>query len=189
MKILITDLDDTLLDWTKSFDTFIRENYGYDDVFLSDNPKRLWEILGVTKDEVTAIMKKHTQIERFGNLEYYKDAALINTMKNHFDKIIALTSCGNDKEIVEKRNKNVKSLFPVIDNIIYLDFLHQKEDKLKSIIDAYPHTTFYMIDDNIIDVQSALDLGIQAWVYKSAFQHSKDLPIVETLSEFFEKIV
>lgn len=188
MKILITDLDDTLLDWTRSFDSYIRDMYGYDGVFLSDNPNRLWDVLYTTKEEVTNIMKYHTELERFGNLGYYKDAKILNDNADMFDKILAVTSCGKSDIITKKRDKNVNKLFPVIEEVIYLDFLEQKDGMLRQLVTQYPDAEFYMIDDNIKDVKTAIDLGINAYAYRTAFHDPQDLPVVDSLQEFFDNI-
>ena len=47
-----------------------------------------------------------------------------------------------------------------------------------------------MIDDNIYDVATALTLGMKAAAYSTPF-HKPDeyIPVVNNMSEFFEKIV
>ena len=133
-------------------------------------------------------MKAHSKIDRFGELDYYKDAHILNNQKGKFDLILAVTSCGNSDEIIKKRNANISKLFPIIDDIIYLDFLEQKDKVLAEIVDKTPEAEIYMIDDNIKDVQTAIDLGIKAYAYRTAFHDPEELPVVDSLAEFFENI-
>ena len=188
-KILITDIDDTLLDWTKSFDLFVRDKLNYTGESLCTSKARLWDALNVSKEEVPTLMMEHTKLDRFANLEYLKDANILNNYKSNFYKVIALTSCGDTDEIIVKRNKNIATLFPIIDEIIYLDFMELKEDKLIQLVDMYKDYEIFMIDDNIYDVSSAINLGINAMVYKTNFHDCGTLPMVDNFTDFIEKIV
>lgn len=190
MKILITDIDEVLLDWSKSFDQFARDNYGYTGVYIADSTKRLWDIVSVEKENIGKVMAEHTQLQRFGELEYHKDAKVLLEYKNMFDKIIAITSCGKAPHIMDARNRNIKNKFPkTVDEVIYLDFLQKKIDVIKDLVNTYPDAEFYMIDDSVDDIEKAIEVGVKGFVYRAAFHDPKDLPVVDTLTEFFQKIV
>lgn len=190
MRILITDIDDTLLDWTKSFDQFARKHFQYEGVPLSKNPQRLWDALKTSKENIPNFMKYHNESPEFAKLDYLNDAAILNIFYNRFDKIIGLTSCGDTPTVKELRTKNLNNLFPKLTEVIYLPFLAQKDEILKELHMQYFHDTIYMIDDNIYDVETALKLGMKAAAYKTAF-HKPDekIPVVSNMSEFFKNIV
>ena len=188
-RILITDIDDVLLDWTKSFDQFIREEYDYNGVYLGDNTQRLWEVLCIKKGEIFNIMKSHSELQRFNNLEYYKDSIELLDNFDNFDNIFAITSCGNTIDIIKKRKYNLNKRFPgIIDKVFFLNFLEKKKKILKEIKNKYPTYEIYMIDDNVNDIQSAISLGINGYVYTTSFHKHFNLPVVNSLNEFFNNI-
>ena len=86
MKILITDIDDTLLDWTKSFDIFARKHFGYTGITLSKNPQRLWDALNTTKENIPEFMKAHNESSEFAQLEYLNDSEILNKSCINHDK-------------------------------------------------------------------------------------------------------
>ena len=90
MKILITDIDDTLLDWTKSFDIFARKHFGYTGIALSKNPQRLWDALNTTKENIPEFMKAHNESSEFAQLEYLNDSEILNNVFDKFDKIFCM---------------------------------------------------------------------------------------------------
>jgi len=189
MKILITDIDEVLLDWSDSFDKFLREEYGYDDIHLRDNPKRLWEVVGVHESDIGMIMSVHNDSTAFSKLDYKKDSAILKDNYKKFDKIIAVTSCGSDTSIQEKRIKNLTEKFgDIFDKIEFLDFLNPKHEALERIKEKFSEDRIYMIDDSVKDVEYARSIGIDAYVYKATFHDPKDLPVVESFTEFLEKL-
>lgn len=190
MKILITDIDDTLLDWTKSFDVFARKHFGYNGIALSKNPQRLWDALNTTKENIPEFMKAHNESSEFAQLEYLNDSEILNNAFDKFDKIIGLTSCGDTPIVKTLRQNNLNKLFPKLTEVIYLPFLAQKDEVLKELASQYNDAEIYMIDDNIYDVATALTLGMKAAAYNTPF-HKPDeyIPVVNNMSEFFEKIV
>ena len=190
MKILITDIDEVLLAWSKSFDKFIRENYEYTGIYIAESGQRLWELIDVPKEIIGEVMSEHTCLPSFGHLDYHNDAEVLNHNKDTFDKIIAITSCGNESHIMEARNNNIAEKFPdTIDEIIYLDYLEEKIQTIEKLISENPEAEFYMIDDSVLDIEKAIELGVKGYVYKTTFHDSKDLPTVDSLSEFFRVIV
>ena len=131
MKILITDIDDTLLDWTKSFDIFARKHFDYNGIALSKNPQRLWDALNTTKENIPEFMKAHNESSEFAQLEYLNDSEILNNAFDKFDKIIGLTSCGDTPIVKTLRQNNLNKLFPELTEVIYLPFLAQKDEVLK----------------------------------------------------------
>lgn len=189
MKILITDIDEVLLDWSDSFDKFLREEYQYDGCHLRDNPKRLWDVVGVHESDIGGVMAGHNDSPAFAYLDYKKDSAILKDNYKKFDKIIAVTSCGSEASIQEKRIKNLKEKFgDIFDDIEFLDFLNPKHEALQRIKDTFSNDKIYMIDDSVKDVAHARKIGIDAYVYKATFHDPKDLPVVESFSEFLEKL-
>jgi FMN phosphatase YigB (HAD superfamily) len=189
MKILITDIDEVLLDWSDSFDKFLRENYGYDECHLRDNPKRLWEVVGVHERDIGGIMNIHNDSPTFAQLDYKNDSAILKNHYKKFDKIIAVTSCGSENSIQQKRIQNLKYKFgDIIDEIEFLDFLNPKHEALEKIKDRFSDAKIYMIDDSVKDVEYARSIGINAYVYKATFHDPKDLPVVDSFTQFLEKL-
>lgn len=189
MKILITDIDEVLLDWSDSFDGFLRENYGYDDCHLRDNPQRLWEVVGVHESDIGGIMNIHNDSPAFANLDYKNDSDILKDNYKKFDRIIAVTSCGSDTSIQQKRIQNLKEKFgDIIDEIEFLDFLNPKHEALEKIKERFSDAKIYMIDDSVKDVEYARSIGINAYVYKATFHDPKDLPVVDSFTQFLEKL-
>lgn len=187
--ILIIDVDDVLLNWTKSFDKFVRVEYNYNGVYLIDNPQRLWEALGVDKSEIYEIMKHHNRLNSFADLEYYNDSEILINYIGLFDKVYCITSCGNTSKIMENRHANLVNRFHnFIDEYIFLDFLKPKFNKIDDIIHLHPNDEIYMLDDNVGDIEYAISIGVKGIVYKTAFHDSKDLPYVESMKEFIDSL-
>ena len=187
MKILFTDIDEVLLAWSKSFDKFIRSEYGYNGVYIAESSQRLWELIDIPQDQIGEVMKKHSSLPSFGQLDYHNDANILNFHKNYFEKIIAITSCGNTPHIIKARNNNISEKFPdVIDEIIYLDFLQEKIDVIVKCMLENPEAQYYMINDSVNDIKKAIEKGVKGFVYKTTFHKSGNLPTVDNLSEFFK---
>ena len=183
--ILILDIDDVLLDWTKNFDWYVRKYHNYSGLNLSHNPKRLWDALEISKEKLYEIMQQHAEDESFKTIEYFKDAELIKTIdKSRFEKIYALTSCGTSEIIKNYREQNIKLRFDdLIDEIIFLPFLAPKIE----ILSSFKGKDIIILDDNINDILFARELGFVGYAYAAPF-HPIIEGTVENMQEFMKEI-
>jgi phosphoglycolate phosphatase-like HAD superfamily hydrolase len=187
-KLLIIDVDDVLLDWTASFGDFITENYGYDGVPLGENPKRLWDILNVPKEQVIEIMKEHNNSSYFKKLKYFNDSKVFN-QPHDFDKVVCVTACGIELQVQLARMNNLEDLFPgFINEITCLPYYSEKFDEFTKIIEAHRSYDIFLLDDNVADVKFALKNGVNAFVYKSAFYDNENLRTVDNSTDFLSAI-
>jgi len=188
-KILIVDIDDVVLDWTASFDKYIRKFHGYDGVPLGENPKRLPDILNCSREKVISIMEEHNTSSRFKNLKNFKDSKELLLLNTYFEKVYSITSCGKSDQIRQNRLENLMVAIPCfIDELICLDFYEHKHEEIIEIINNHKDSEIYMLDDNVIDIEFAISKGVNGIVYKSAFYDSKGLITVNSCKEFIRYI-
>jgi len=183
-KVLICDIDDVLLDWSRSFNTFL-EDQGYASLATCNNTIK--ECLGITEEQVKDLMLKHNTSNSFSKIKPNKDSLLLNQYYKIFSKIYFISACGDQDIIVSKRLKNLKDLFTFDFELITVQVHGSKYNKLKEITQDNTKK-YYFLDDRVQNVVHAEELGCISYVYYTHWTDPKGFKTVQTIQEFLKEI-
>jgi len=168
--LIIFDIDDVLLDWSKSFDIFLRNEKDYIGEPVQTSTKRIPEILNTTPDEANKIMLEHNESCYFKHMDIKGDSNLIIDF-NYSEPIIGITSCGITDTIIKARLENIRAKFGMkITKIIHLELHQNKFEVLTRFNKIYKNV--YYLDDNIRNIEYGDSIGINSFVYLTKFNQN-----------------
>lgn len=152
-KIIITDVDECVLQWKKSFEEFIKNK----DIIVNGEMHEHKDIdnwIEVNDDEFMELLYEFNHSVKFGNLDVgYKSEIFIPLLHDMGYKFYALTSCGSSETVIQNRILNIKNIFgDIFEDIICIDLCESKNDKLKSL----PYNAIW-----VEDKFSNAELGLQ----------------------------
>ena len=177
--IAVIDVDDVLLDWTQGFDKWVRVEYGYVGIPISQRQDRLFDLFH------NEIYNEFNQSNQFESLNLIKDAdiGLIEISKQFDIKLI--TSCGEQYYKYRKFNLDL-----YLSNINYELIVLPLHKSKYEYIDKYKPTIF--IDDNIENVKYHADsLTGNTFLFHTEFNSSfnyKNINRVYTWMEIIKKL-
>ena len=148
MNVLITDIDEVVLQWRPSFIRYLDDrNIPHD---RSDKAKRFDELLG--PDVWKLITDFNTNYDLFSVLPAYRDAdQILPLFKDRGWKVIGLTAAGTHPTTIAARKENLNTLFPgIFDAIHHVDYQDGKGKWLKH----YPKGLF--VDDVWHHIETAI---------------------------------
>ncbi len=157
---IIVDVDDVILDWTKSFSEFAGFNF-------ANSPKRIHECLGITFSEEKEIIHTFNISPAFSELPLV-DGALsgIHFLMQHYD-VSFVTSCGTHETIQRLRRKQLTELFG---SGIKVEFLPMHTVKLEPVTRLRPKI---IIDDNYDNVMCGRNNGAIGYLFTTPWSVTK----------------
>lgn len=187
--MIIFDIDDVLLDWSKSFDTFLRVEKGYKGEKVQDSKKRIPDLLNISHDEANKLMIEHNESDYFEQMEIKSDSGELLKF-NYLSPIIGITSCGTSEMIKISRSNNMIDTFGYkLNDIIHLNLHEDKFKVLKNLKDKYEN--IYYLDDNIRNIEYADSIGINSFVYITEFNKDlikENIQYVNNMKDFLKEI-
>ena len=146
-KVLLTDVDEVLLQWCKGFSMFML-NKGYK---TKQKLPKYWDLKNwldpnLTQEEIQKLINDFNSSAEFGKLKPYNGAReTLEIIRSKGYAIVAISSCSDSKEIIALRECNLEAHYPnLIDVVICLPLDASKREILsqfsKSVwIDDQPH--------------------------------------------------
>jgi hypothetical protein len=162
LPLLLTDVDDVLLQWLNGFKKFILNSNKYS--IVSDSPnewdiqKWIFDLHGKMLDTeiILNLISDFNHSEAFANLLPYEDAIEpLKIIKSNGYHVVAISSCTDNAHAVERRKKNLFQHFQnLIDYVICLPLGTNK----KEILSRFEYSCVF-IDDNPNNVMEGEDVG------------------------------
>lgn len=111
MTILLTDIDDTILEFTNPFWEWILSK-GYEPKVPKGSVYDLTIVLGVTVDEAMALIAEYTTVIEFEMLKPVNDACVVlpELYKQGY-RFAAITATVDSEDVRQKRLRNLKTAF------------------------------------------------------------------------------
>ena len=181
-KILLTDVDGVILDWSGHFNNYLR-TYHPD--------KQLMDPTTFAQAPDTAeLIESYNKTAWIGFLQPHKDA--IEVLKEIRDAgwvIIACTSMGTDRYANALRKMNIESHFPdVFDKVDIIPFMEPKDKWLS----YYKHSGAIWVEDKISNAKAGADMGLNTYLMKheyNAFLDDKRIKKVDNWRQIANSIL
>jgi len=163
MQKIITDIDDTALNYTKGLLEFANIQYPHGQQF-SNISDFLTSTHGYTSNETTELIQTFNTSENFKHLEPLQGAdTVLKNLHNDGVKISVITACGDDKVTRELRYYNLRNVFgDIFENIIFLPLGARKLYNLMPYMDRNP----VFIEDSLIHYKDGVVLGFDSYMIK-----------------------
>lgn len=154
-KIIITDIDECVLNWHEGFKEYVdSKNIPYTgDIHEC---KSLEDWLDIPEDEAYELILSFNHSEDFGKLSTgYESQESIIELKRHGYTFYGLTSCGIDEHIIDRRRKNIEKYFPgIFQEIVCIPLEVSKRIELSKL----PHNAIW-IEDKFSNSILGLEFG------------------------------
>lgn len=185
-KILLTDIDDCVVYWSKHFRRILKQETGHTP--SSQNAGENHAYSHLEYEELEKHISKFNKSNHFENLKPKADSQIIlPKLKSEGWTIIGITACGKDEQVQELRWKNLNKVFGdgVFSDIRFINWYECKSSHLKDFEDCP------FIDDNIKHAETAHSMGHRAMImhrcYRRKFKHP-EIPYVHDWNEIYQEI-
>lgn len=174
IRILLTDVDEVLLQWMVEFKQFLINNkYSTVSSFPSTWALHDWILHDgspLTENETRKLILQFNHSDQFQSLKPYDHAKeTLSFLKEFGFHIVAISSCTDDHDVFTKRKFNLDTNFPgLIDNLICLPLGSPKID----VLTKFPQSIW--IDDNIHNVQDGIKLNHFSFLMKRPWNNEPD---------------
>lgn len=195
-KVILTDVDGVLLDWTYSFTRYMDQQYGRKPVrFDTYNMAKAFD---VTDDEIQAIISRFNESIHIRNLTPKGDAIkyVKKLHEEHGFVFHAITAVGDDRDTRLSRIENLNRLFgnTAFEEVFCVGrgtYAKPGESK-RHILEKYKDTGCMWIEDHHGHAVDGLELGLNALLMDSFHNrgwHHPDIPRVTSWREIYELTV
>ena len=189
MKTILLDCDGVILDYETEF-----IKHYTDKLKLNNKNKNIPNIslksfeafFNLPSEEITNMLKHFNNSEMFENLEPVKDAGKILKKLHHLGfKLYVITSCGNSKDIIQKREKNLlNKIGNIFADIVYLPLRSSKYEALFK----WKNSGYYWIDDHVKNCKIGDKLGLNSFMFRTDFNKNILYPSIEHWQHFYNII-
>jgi FMN phosphatase YigB (HAD superfamily) len=175
--VIITDVDNVLLDWLEGFTRFLEKEKNID---VSHIKQHLGTTAFIDSQDITKIACLETNkllIREYGKSNYLEelnafqeDAAIhINELHKEFD-FIALTCLSKNKKTINKRKRNLQNVYGnVFKDVICIGFGQSKEPDLFKLKQTENVVTF--IDDREQHIKESISAGIKPILFSRGVEN------------------
>ena len=185
-KIILTDVDGVLLDWSYAFETYL-EFQVHKNIETESKSSHQFDF---TNNELMSHVRTFNKSVSMGFLPALRDS--IQYVKILHEKygyqFHAISSMGINKHSMKLRTKNLKRLFgdTVFDRFVYLDLMNSKE----KILSEYKNSEYYWIEDDVQNARDGLNLGLKSILIEQPHNiNCKDVPIVKNWNILSKMII
>jgi len=190
-KVILTDADGVLLDWEYAFHIYMTQ-HGFNKQPGGELKYKTTKRYGIDEEQATRLVKIFNESAHMGFLPALRDSMYYvkRLHEEHGYVFHCITSMGRDDNAMKLREMNLKKLFgkTAFEKFIFLDTSSAKDEVLKS----YEGTGCWWIEDNILNAQAGLKLGLQPLLMEHG--HNMDyedstITKVKNWREIFEIVV
>lgn len=185
-KIILTDIDDACVEWSKHFRKVFRETTGHKPSAVDASETTAYGHLSIP--ELERYILDFNQSEHFENLTPKAGSdRILPQLKKEGWTIVGITACGNDQRTMDLRWKNLNKVFGdgVFSDVRFIQWYECKSEHLSD----FQNCPF--IDDNIKHAETAHKMGHQAMIihrsYRRKFKHPH-IPYVMDWNEIYQSI-
>lgn len=191
MKVILTDIDDTVLQFAYSFEKWAVEQKGYTLKQSIRDGGTIEDALGCSRDDVDSlVIEFSTNPTYFGVIPPEADAlAVIPLLHNMGYKFVAISSCVDGPEVTEVRRKNLREVFGFEWHDVHcVGLLAPKNNALQQYQSAW------WIEDNAKNAILGDQLGHKSFLLdrpynRVNFDTPHDVSFVNSWHDVFEAIV
>lgn len=168
-KVILTDADGCLLDWSKAFDRYMHRQ-GYVRVPDTDDQYSLGRRFGISEHESYKLAKRFNESRHIKYIEPYKDAVeYVKKLHNKGFMFIVVSSLSDHTNAKAYRFENLKEVFG--DGIFQNNHLHclatgiDKQDTLE----RWGDTGYFWIEDHFKNAEAGHEVGLRPILIDSPY--------------------
>jgi len=186
-KLILTDCDGVLLDWSTTFEQWMKLR-GH--TKLRSDSYNIHDCYGLEYAESKKTTRMFNNSSACGFLEHFRDAKhyVRRLHEEHGYKFRVITSFSLDPWSIRLREKNLQHIFgDAIESVISLETGAPKDDALA----PYKDSGLFWIDDKPSNIESGLQVGLQCILVNhdhNADMHQATHWRVETWKEIYKII-
>ena len=192
MKVILTDIDDTVLRFAYAFEKWAVEHKGYT-LYRSirDGCKTIEEALGCTEDDVDSLVNEFsTNPTFFGSIPPESDAlAVVPVLHRMGYQFVGVSSCVDGPEVTTCRRKNLEEAFGFKWlNVHCVGLLASKDEILRS------YSASWWVEDNHRNAVLGDSLGHKTFLLdrpynRKTIEPPHNVSIVDSWHDVFDAIV
>lgn len=111
-RIILTDVDDTLLRFDAAFTSWMIRQHGYTPTMPLHEARNVEELFGITLEEACPFIAEFYRTPEFENIEPLACAAdVVPALQKEGYRFVAITACEIAPEIETARRKNLRNAF------------------------------------------------------------------------------
>lgn len=187
-KLIITDVDGCILNWSKSFIEYVND--------IGLIPKKdfysCWDLedwLGLSTKEVDSLAKDFNNTDNFKRLlPDYKSDIYIPLLHDIGYDFIAITACGSHDTTSKYRTLNLNNLFPnVFKEIFCCDYNYEKNDILEKLPKAK-----YWVEDHYHNCKFGIDKDHTCFLMKHSYNNhivDESIVMVSDWEEIYKNVI
>lgn len=152
--IILTDVDDVLLNYTAKFGEYF--GLGQKD----PDGLNLQQIYGLTDSEVIGCVDMLNNSKEFSNLIPFADSEkVVNELHKEGFRFYAITACGRDHNIIHSRKENLLNVFgDIFEDIMFVDVHESKYTHLLQFKDS----GYVWVEDSVHNYELGEKLGLDS---------------------------
>ena len=152
-KLILTDVDETLLHWKKEFSKFLHDLEIHPTTPWITHDMAIW--MNKPRAEVDKLVYEFNTSSRFENLEEYEySVEYVAKLVEKGYRFVAISACGNDPLVTKIRKRGLEKRFgKIFDDIYCIDGAVGK----RSLLESYPKTWF--VEDSRENALIAHEIG------------------------------
>lgn len=185
-KIILSDVDEVLLQWSNHFCKWASEEFGINKEPLK-NVYQVHKWLEKHPDETDKIINHFNSLPgHFDVITPFPDAVqAVGLLKKRGYRFVAITACKNDSLTYELRKKNLESVFgkDTFLDIHCVGYVHTKSGK-KETLQKYDPT--WWVEDSWQHALAGVDVGHTPIVITREHNIGKDHPKITRVNNWME---
>ena len=183
-KLIITDIDGVVLNWHDAFVDWMQMQ-GYKSSGIKHHDADIHLELNITFDE--AMAKKYefnsslsgSCLQPYGN----SDIVIPQLFEQGY-KFIGITSYSDQPIAQYYRYLNLEEYVPT-ESFAEMRFLPSGSPKAETL-EAFRDTNLYYVDDRIINVNTARNVGMKPIIMRHDYNLHFDHPVIQTVTDWFD---
>lgn len=186
-KVILTDVDGVLLDWTYSFEHYLKTFYGI--VPLKRNIFNMAEAFDVTDKEMVNMITSFNESSHIGRLTPRGDAVhyVQKLYREHGFVFHAITAISQHRDSWTLRQENLAAVFGprVFEEVICVGHGASKHNALSQ----YRNSGCIWIEDNMEHAITGLQLGLESYLMTSFHnikENHPEIPRVNSWREIYD---
>lgn len=180
-KLLLTDLDDCVFQWSEHFRKVFYEDTGHEASAFHHHESIAYGHLDF--NYLNKVITEFNDSDHFENLVPIRNSVdILPKLKENGWTIVGITACGTGDNVKNRRWKNVKSVFgdSLFSDIKFIEYFQCKSIYLKD----YQNGVF--VDDNVGHTETAAKLGHTSIIINRSFRDDFSHPEILCLNDWDE---
>ena len=165
MTTLITDIDDTLVDFASAFSTWVKLRGLPTTCETLQEAQTIPKFLGLEREVADGIIHDYAYHDNhFGELPAYPDARLVISKLKHTHTLIAISACVEGREVTHKRRRNLEDAFECDWQAVHCVGLGESK---APILEAYAPAVW--VEDNLHHAIVGAEIGHRSFLMDRSY--------------------